>query len=87
VDPECAEAQEILRNSRAQIAANPASADDTVDLTNETARKGDPDDTVSLARTPSAWERLTGAVRKWTQADAPATAEKSEVSDRERAKT
>jgi len=87
VDPECAEAQEILRNTRAQIAANPASADDTVDLTNETARKGDPDDTVSLARTPSVWERLTGAVRKWTQADAPATTEKSEVSNRERAKT
>jgi eukaryotic-like serine/threonine-protein kinase len=69
VDPGCGEAQEILRKARAQIAANPASADETVDLTNETARKGDPDDTVSLMRTPGVWERLTGALRKWTQGE------------------
>ncbi len=87
VDIECAEAQEILRNARAQVAARPSSDDETVDLTNESARKGDPDDTVSLRRAPGVWERLSGAVRKWTQGDAAEATDKPQSTDRQRAKT
>jgi tetratricopeptide (TPR) repeat protein len=66
VDIDCSEAKQIMRDARAQLQANPQSADDTVDLTNETARQGDPDDTVSMTRPVGMWERLTDAVRKWT---------------------
>ena len=66
VDLECEEAKQVLRDARAQLQANPQNADDTVDLTNETGRQGDPDDTVSMTRPVGIWERLTDAVRKWT---------------------
>jgi len=87
VDPDCSEAQQILRKARAEITANPASADETVDLTDPTGRKGDPDDTVSLMRTPTVWERLTGAVRKWSQGGRTGASDKGEAASRERAKT
>ena len=66
VDLDCEEAKQILRDARAHLQANPQSADDTVDLTNDTGRQGDPDDTVSMTRPVGIWERLTDAVRKWT---------------------
>ena len=87
VDPECKEAQEILRDARAQIQARPVDADDTVDLTNDADRKSDSDDdTVSFTRPVGVWERLTEAVKKWTQgySEPPAT---RQPADRERGKT
>jgi len=66
VDLDCEEAKQIVRDARAQLQASPENADDTVDLTNETGRQGDPDDTVSMTRPVGLWERLTDAVRKWT---------------------
>jgi serine/threonine-protein kinase len=87
VDPDCKDAQQILRDARAQLQARPVDADDTVDLTDGTGQKSTADeDTVSFERPVGVWERLTGAVKKWTQGDAepPAT---PEATDRERAKT
>lgn len=89
VDPDCKEAQQILRDARALIETRPIDADDTVDLTNEAARKRDSDDdTVSFTRPAGVWERLTGAVKKWTQGDdAPEPAAPPPASDRKRGKT
>ena len=89
VDPDCKEAQQILRDARALIETRPIDADDTVDLTNEAARKRDSDDdTVSFTRPAGVWERLTGAVKKWTQGDdAPEPAATPPASDRKRVKT
>jgi eukaryotic-like serine/threonine-protein kinase len=87
VDPECKEAQEILRDARARVQARPVDADDTVDLTNDADRKsGSDDDTVSFTRPVGVWERLTGAVKKWTQGDSETPATR-QAADRERAKT
>jgi tetratricopeptide (TPR) repeat protein len=66
VDVECEDAKVILRDAQARLQANPQSADDTVDLTDETRSQGDPDDTVSMARPVGVWTRLADAVRKWT---------------------
>jgi type II secretory pathway component HofQ len=66
VDLDCEEAKHIVRDARARLQANPENADDTVDLTNETGRQGDPDDTVSITRPIGIWERLADVVRKWT---------------------
>jgi serine/threonine-protein kinase len=67
VDPESTEAREILDRVKAQLAANPRLADETVDLTNEPGTT-DPDDTVSLTARPSGmWGRLAEAVRGWTR--------------------
>ena len=88
VDPECNEAQQILRDARSLIETRPIDADDTVDLTNDEARKADSDeDTVSFTRPVGVWERLAGAVKKWTQGDRPDPAVKPQATDRERAKT
>jgi eukaryotic-like serine/threonine-protein kinase len=85
VDPECQDAQQILRDARAQIQARPVDADDTVDLT-DSSRKSDADeDTVSFTRPVGVWERLTGAVKKWTQGDAEPPAP-PQAPDRQRAK-
>jgi len=71
VDPECKDAQQILRDARARVQARPVDADDTVDLTNGTGQKSDPnEDTVSFTRPVGVWERLTDAIKKWTQGDA-----------------
>ena len=87
VDPECQEAQQILRDARAQVQARPVDADDTVDLTKDADRKSDSDDdTVSFTRPVGVWERLTGAVKKWTQGDSDTPATR-QAADRERAKT
>jgi len=87
VDPACDEAQHILRHARAQIQARPVDADDTVDLTNGTSRKGD-DDTVSFMRPVGIWERVSGAVKKWTStpADGSETSTAGQTTDREPAK-
>jgi hypothetical protein len=68
VDLDCTEAKEILARARAHLDANPKSSDDTVDLTNPTAQ-GETDDTVSLTRPAGVWERVTDAVKKWTQGE------------------
>jgi protein kinase-like protein len=86
VDLDCAEAKEILQRARAELNANPPDADDTVDLTDGTPRRSEPDDTVSLTRPPGLWERLTGAMRKWTQGDANEAHDKQQA-DAERLKT
>lgn len=68
VDPECSDAQQILRDARAQLQARPVDADDTVDLTKDPDRKRESDDdTVSFTRPVGVWERLTDAIKKWTQ--------------------
>ena len=66
VDPDCAEARQILERVKARLAANPKLADETVDLTNEPGT-ADPDDTVSLTKPSGVWERLAIAVRGWTR--------------------
>jgi serine/threonine protein kinase len=88
VDPECGEAQQILHDARAQLQARPVDADDTVDLTKDTERKSVSDeDTVSFTRPIGVWERLTDAVKKWTQGDGPATQPTQSATDRKQAKT
>jgi tetratricopeptide (TPR) repeat protein len=88
VDPECKEAQQILREARAQVQARPVDADDTVDLTNDAARKSDSDeDTVSFTRPVGVWERLTDAVKKWTQGDGPEPPATRPAADGERVKS
>lgn len=66
LDPDSTEAKDILERVKAQLAANPRLADETVDLTNEPGTS-DPDDTVSLRRPSGMWGRLAGAVRGWTR--------------------
>ena len=66
LDPESTEAKEILERVKAQLAANPRLADETVDLTNEPGTS-DPDDTVSLTKPSGMWGRLADAVRGWTR--------------------
>ena len=88
VDPACQEAQQLLRDAKALIETRPIDADDTVDLANEAARKSDSDeDTVSFTRPVGMWERLTGAVKKWTQGDAPEAPAARPAADGERVKT
>jgi hypothetical protein len=88
VDPECGEAQQILRDARAQLQARPVDADDTVDLTKDTEQKSDSDeDTVSFTRPVGVWERLTEAVKKWTQGEASVTQPTGPATDRKQAKT
>ena len=65
IDLKCAEAKEILRRAKAQLEAQPALADKTVDSTGGTGGSGDPDDTVSLTRPAGVWGRVAGAVRNW----------------------
>ncbi len=88
VDLDCAEAKDILRRARAALDANPKLADETVDLEADGTQTADPDDTVSLMRRPGLWERIAGAVRKWTQGEGEASApEKPPAADPERLKT
>ncbi len=63
IDLNCAEAKDILHRATAQLAAQPALADKTVDLTGAKGGSGDPDDTVSLTRPTGVWGRVTGVVR------------------------
>src|SRR5262249_4368982 len=74
VDLDCAEAKQILERARAQLASQKAAQsrkddDDTVDLTNQTERKVEPDDTVSLTRPAGVWERVAGMFRKLTHTE------------------
>ena len=74
VDLDCAEAKQILARGRAELESRKAAAaaeddDKTVDLTNDTARLPEPDDTVSLRRPAGLLERLAGIFRKWTHGD------------------
>ncbi len=62
LDPECQEAQQILKRAEGKIAANPRLSDETVDL-GKSAAAGDPDDTVSLTRPVGLWKRVAGALR------------------------
>ncbi len=88
VDPDCEEAQQILRDARALIETRPIDVDDTVDLTHDAAQKSaSDDDTVSFTRPVGMWERLTGAVKKWTQGDAPEPPATRPTSDGKRVKT
>ena len=88
VDPECGEAQQILHDARAQLQARPVDADDTVDLTKDTERKSDSDeDTVSFTRPVGVWERLTDAIKKWTQGDGSATQPTQPTPERKQGKT
>lgn len=88
VDLDCTEAKEILRRARAALEANPKLADETVDLSTDVTGSADPDDTVSLTRRPGLWERIAGAVRKWTRAEADEPIpEKPPAADPERLKT
>ena len=66
LDPDSTEAKEILDRMKAQLAANPRLADETVDLTNEPGTS-DPDDTVSMTKPSGVWGRLAEAVRGWTR--------------------
>jgi tetratricopeptide (TPR) repeat protein len=66
LDPDSAEAKQILERVKAKLAANPRLADETVDLTNEPGTS-DPDDTVSLTKPSRVWGRLAEAVRGWTR--------------------
>ena len=65
VDPDCVEAKEILRRARAELAANPRLAEETVDLSDGTGSQTDPDDTVSLMRPATVWERVGDVFKKW----------------------
>jgi eukaryotic-like serine/threonine-protein kinase len=76
IDLNCAEAKEILRRATAQLEAQPALADKTVDLTGATGGSGDPDDTVTLTRPTGVWERVTGVVRSWIHREESAAREK-----------
>ena len=87
VDPDCAEAQEMLQRARAQLEARPELADDTADLTNGTGRSGDPDDTVSLTRPTGLWGRVTDLFRNWTPREKAAAREKRQTEESQRAKT
>jgi hypothetical protein len=80
IDLDCAEAKDILRRATAQLAAQPALADKTVDLTGGTGESGDPDDTVSLTRPTGMWGRVTSAVRSWIHRDEGGAREKPAVS-------
>jgi serine/threonine-protein kinase len=68
VDLECAEAREILKRAKAQLAADPRLADETVDLTNGTGKPvADPDDTASFTQPVSGggvWAKLTDMFRR-----------------------
>jgi tetratricopeptide (TPR) repeat protein len=68
IDLDCAEAMEILRRAKAQLDAQPALAEETVDLTSDTGRSGDPDDTVTLTRPIGLWQRVTSAFKSWVGA-------------------
>jgi serine/threonine-protein kinase len=69
LDLECTEAKEILQRAKARIAADPNLADETVDIAGETGRGVDPDDTATLTKPTSIWERLTLAFRSWRSSD------------------
>jgi len=71
VDLDCVEAKEILERARVQLAANPRTPDDTVDLTDGSGRPADSEDTVSLTRQPTLWERMTDALKKWMPGERP----------------
>jgi eukaryotic-like serine/threonine-protein kinase len=71
VDLECVEAKEILERARVQLAANPRTPDDTVDLTDGSGRAADSEDTVSLTRQPTLWERMTDVLKKWMPGERP----------------
>jgi tetratricopeptide (TPR) repeat protein/predicted Ser/Thr protein kinase len=76
IDLNCAEAKAILGRATAQLQAQPALAEKTVDLTGATGESGDPDDTVSLTRPAGVWGRVTGVVRSWIHRDERVTREK-----------
>jgi tetratricopeptide (TPR) repeat protein len=65
LDPDCAEARQILERTRAQLEAQPALADETVD--EEKSLKADPEETVSLGGQASALRRWASIIRKWIQ--------------------
>jgi hypothetical protein len=69
IDLNCTEAKDILHRATAQLEAQPALADKTVDLTGAKGGSGDPDDTVSLTRPTGVWGRVTGVVRSWIWRD------------------
>jgi tetratricopeptide (TPR) repeat protein len=76
IDLNCAEAKEILRRATAQLEAQPALADKTVDLTGATGGSGDPDDTVTLTRPTGMWGRVSGVLRSWMHRDEAVRREK-----------
>ena len=69
IDLNCAEAKDILHRATAQLEAQPALADKTVDSTGAKGGSGDPDDTVSLTRPTGVWGRVTGVVRSLIRRD------------------
>jgi len=71
VDLDCVEAKEILERARVHLAANPRTPDDTVDLTDGSGRPADSEDTVSLTRQPTLWERMTDVLKKWMPGERP----------------
>ena len=87
VDPDCAEAKEILRRAREQLAASPAIAEDTVDFTEGAGAQGDPDDTVSITAPPGLWERVVDTVKSWTQGERAGRPKDRQADDPQRLKT
>ena len=65
LNPECAEAREIMQRAQARLSAEPELADETVKGMSGAAPRADIEDTVTLLPVASAWRRLAGLVRSW----------------------
>lgn len=63
LDPDCAEARQIMERAQAALAAQPELADETV--RDVGAKAVDAEDTVTLVNPKSTWSRLAGALKNW----------------------
>jgi tetratricopeptide (TPR) repeat protein len=86
LDHDCADARDLLERCRARLAAQPALADETVDLVKEPGRATDPEDTVNIGRALPPWRRVADAIRSWSAGDAPPRASHSGDDVRRRSK-
>ena len=69
LDGACSDARALIERTRATLAAQPALADETVDVGRAGAPSADPDDTVNIVSPQPAWRRVVGALRLWSRGE------------------
>ncbi len=65
LDPECAEARQIMQRAQEKLSAEPELADETVKMSGAANKPKDIEDTVTLLPAASPWQRLAGILRSW----------------------
>jgi hypothetical protein len=67
LDPDCADAQQIVERARARLFAEPDLADETIRVQDGATPLADPEATLMLAPAPSFGRRVANTLKQWSQ--------------------